>query len=696
MRHGLLVAAAALLVGAGAHLAHAQRGETVPTVETFVIEPGKPPPLAAFTVEHEVEGVHLSPSGRYVATIARLADKTHLIIEDLTGGGQPTSFPLEDTYVHDFLWVTDDRVVYRIGSRDIEVDFGFRGVEFKGAPQYLAMNRDFTNIVPLLGKSVAIKWQGSHRVSVSMTGLGAQRIHGDAQHVIMPFHKSQNVATSRSRNATGSGGQLDLLKVNVFTGESTVVGAGVQETLGWMVDRAGNPVIRLDTNRRQTELRIMTLQGADNARGWRESTRWRRDQVTGKPVGFSPLSPGPSPELYYVAGMPPGADRMGVHLYDLSKKAYVQEVFTDPGVDVEGAFFDPATGAFTGATVWTSLLDIKFADRKLQQHYNALKDFFSGHANVHISQISDDESVWLLFVGGVADPGAYYLYDMKAGSNTALRRVAPLMARFPLGPSQTVAWTAHDGVKLQGYLTLPPNSEGKKPPLIAYIHGGPEARDYPTYNPVVQFLATRGYAVFQPNFRGSSGYGHAFAQSGRRQWGRNMQTDINDGVDHLAAQGLVDATRSCIVGASYGGYAAQAGITLNPERYQCGVSFAGVSDLHQMMVWERNLEGADGLAYRYWVDQIGDPGKDKAEMDRYSPIKLIDRIDDPLLLVHGKEDFVVPVEQSQIMEKAMKRAGKDVRYVEIKEGDHSYADGTLEIYLKELDTFLGKHLPVTP
>jgi dipeptidyl aminopeptidase/acylaminoacyl peptidase len=241
---------------------------------------------------------------------------------------------------------------------------------------------------------------------------------------------------------------------------------------------------------------------------------------------------------------------------------------------------------------------------------------------------------------------------------------------------------------------MPPNlPEGAKPPLIVYPHGGPELRDMMTFHPVVQFLATRGYAVFQPNFRGSSGYGKAFIDAGNRQFGGTMQTDIADGVYQLIDEKRVDSARICILGESYGGYAALMGVVNYPHLYRCAVSSAGVTDLYRQVRWERDEEGANSEAYKYWVAKIGDPDRDMAAMKAASPLYNIAEIKVPILLMHGTDDQTVPFEQSDIMQKALKSSGRDQKIVVFQDAGHNLFSSNLEDYLKQLEEFFAKNLP---
>ena len=226
-------------------------------------------------------------------------------------------------------------------------------------------------------------------------------------------------------------------------------------------------------------------------------------------------------------------------------------------------------------------------------------------------------------------------------------------------------------------------------------HGGPEARDSYGYDFFVQFLAWRGYAVFQPNFRGSEGSGRTFANAGRRQWGRRMQDDVTDGVMRLIESGTADRNRMCIVGASYGGYAALAGATLTPDLYKCAVSIAGVTDLLDLLAAERRNAGRGSTRYSYSMALIGDPERDRDELIAVSPARQASRVNIPILLIHGSEDSIVPFEQSETMRDALQEAGKQVELIRLEDEGHAWSNWSRENrqrLLEETDRFLARHL----
>ena len=238
---------------------------------------------------------------------------------------------------------------------------------------------------------------------------------------------------------------------------------------------------------------------------------------------------------------------------------------------------------------------------------------------------------------------------------------------------------------------MPPGAATKDLPVVILPHGGPESRDVAEFDWLSQFLASRGYAVLQPQFRGSVGYGEKFRQAGYRQWGGLMQDDVSDGVRHLIATGVADPSRVCIVGASYGGYAALAGAAFTPELYACAVSISGVSDLPAMIGSTKKNYGSDSDSVAYWIDHIG-PATDPNTIAK-SPARSASTVRAPVLLLHGADDSVVPIQQSKAMQRALLEAGKPVTFVTLTGEDHWLSrSATRTRVLQELETFLAEHL----
>jgi dipeptidyl aminopeptidase/acylaminoacyl peptidase len=256
------------------------------------------------------------------------------------------------------------------------------------------------------------------------------------------------------------------------------------------------------------------------------------------------------------------------------------------------------------------------------------------------------------------------------------------------------AYKAADGLPLEGVLTLPPGRELKGLPLVVLAHGGPEQRARPGFDWLAQAFASRGYAVLTPNFRGSGGFGKAFRDAGFDQWGRKMQTDISDGVDALAAAGLIDPKRVCIMGLDYGGYAAVAGVTLQHGRYRCAVSFWGVFDLADM--FEHKVGGENLVAMKYWASFIG-VGKPDADIGGLSPVHHAAAADAPVLLVTTQPDWTILLDQAPGMQKALQAAGKPVELTRIDSKDWRLRSAAVRTaLLKAAMPFVEKHNPPDP
>jgi dipeptidyl aminopeptidase/acylaminoacyl peptidase len=307
---------------------------------------------------------------------------------------------------------------------------------------------------------------------------------------------------------------------------------------------------------------------------------------------------------------------------------------------------------------------------------------------------SDDRTRFVVFADSKTSPPVWYLFDKPRKELSLLGEAYPALKGVALGATRWITYKARDGLEIPAYLTLPPGApeRGAKAPLIVLPHGGPGARDGYGFDYLAQFLATRGYAVLQPQFRGSWGFGKAFEDAGRGEWGGKMQTDLLDGIAAVAASGDADPARVCIVGASYGGYAALAGVSLHPEAYRCAASIAGISDLGLFLVEAKRIYGEDGAGMEAWRTILGDAPTPK--LTAASPARQAASIRVPVLLIHGDKDTVVPIEQSQIMAQAMKQAGKPVEFVTLADENHYLTkSATRTQTLQALEVFLAKNLP---
>lgn len=356
------------------------------------------------------------------------------------------------------------------------------------------------------------------------------------------------------------------------------------------------------------------------------------------------------------------------------------------------ALFHPTTWRLAGFARQRDWQLYDYFDSKLAKLIEALPTYLDYEARLRPVDFAEDPRKMVVYREHLDDAGSYHFVDFSTGASVPLKQNYPDLPAQWIAEKKPVSYTAADGLLLHGYLTLPRGREAKNLPLIVLPHGGPEARDDIGFDWQAQTLASRGYAVLQPNFRGSSGYGQAFVKAGHGEWGRKMQTDLSDGVRWLATQGIVDARRVAIVGASYGGYAALAGATLDPGIYRCAVSIAGPSNMRGMIDFTATNAGYNNKSsgVLYWKQFMGDP----AQYDDISPDKQAAKAYCPILLIHGTDDTVVPIEQSQRMNHALHAAGKTVEFITFKSQDHweTYESSRVDM-MKAILRFLATYNP---
>ena len=366
-----------------------------------------------------------------------------------------------------------------------------------------------------------------------------------------------------------------------------------------------------------------------------------------------------------------------------------------PGYDVESATVDPWTERVIGGRYSDDKSEVHYFDQKLQALQEGLEKAFPG-LSVHQGSSNLDRDKLIVAVDGPHTPLTYYYLNRTTHQATEVASAWPALKSTDLGDEIAYPYKARDGLDIHAYLTLPPGKAPKNLPVVIMPHGGPNCcRDEIGFDWWAQFLTNRGYAVLQPNFRGSSGYGLKFEQAGFHEWGLKMQDDITDGVKKLIADGIADPKRICIVGASYGGYAAEAGATFSPDLYACAVSWAGVSDLSELILTGmRGPTDFDSKAYSALTEQIGSNANDYERLIATSPDHHADQVKCPILLMHGEADTTVRIDQSEMENKALLKAGKTVEFIRFTGGEDHYmnvADTRIRM-LKETERFLAKYI----
>jgi dipeptidyl aminopeptidase/acylaminoacyl peptidase len=601
--------------------------------------------------------VAISPSGRYLACIVRKSDGDVIIVEDLQSGSRKVVLgagtkdlgPQFDSRVNTVLWKTDERLLFRLSITPADgvswSSLRLNGIRKLGN-RLFALDRDGKNLVRMLADNHenALNWA---------MDLGAIRsmMPRDPHHILMVVD--------------GQGGR-SLYKVDVRSGAGEIAERPNLDVVDWWIDLDGVPIVRVSVG--GGTLRFYRREKGER---WKKyySVRLRelKEQNEYEPVGASDV-----PDKYYVLARPEGAQRRGVYLYDLVNESFGPPLAENANFDITSANISTDGKRVMRFCYLAHVRICETSDANVNAHMKGVRKYFKDSANVYVYDSSEDGQTLLLFVEGPSDPPAYYRYQVAAKNIQLVGHIAESMANKTLPTAKLIEYQSRDGTKLTGYLTRPPGAENAAGlPLVMMPHGGPEARDHLTFDPYVQYLAARGYAVFQPNFRGSDGFGRAFTESGYGQWGRKMQDDISDAVALLVADKTVDPARVCIVGASYGGYAALAGAALTPDLYKCAVSIAGIADLSAFLKTRRTLHGKKSELYSYWKKQIGDPDKDAERIAAVSPVLHVDSIKAPILLVHGDADEIVPFAQSVQMKKLLDKSGRKTELIELEDEGHS-------------------------
>lgn len=467
----------------------------------------------------------------------------------------------------------------------------------------------------------------------------------------------------------------EVARVDLATGAVRRVVAPRPPVRHWITDGRGS--VRLGL-------------GFDNGKG----TVYVRDPETGEltllarqglvdPQAFGPIGFGSNPAELYAIRLYDG--RYSLFHVDLERGGALSLMMTHPVYDVLGPLdLERGTRQLLGVRYLATHVQTHFFDgtAAVQQHW--IDEHIPGRAN-HVLERSRDRSRQLVWSESDVDPPSLFVLDVAGNALRPIGHLYPEAERGHLAPMQPVVYRARDGQAIAAYLTLPTDQQPIGLPAVVLAHGGPETRDFWRFDPLVQFLAAQGYAVLQMNFRGSAGYGIDFLAAGAGHWGGTVHNDITDGARWLAEEGYADAKRICIIGSSFGGYAALLGAARESSVYRCAASFGGVSDLVALAEFKERFEFAE-----IWRSRIG---SDPTVLAQMSPLALVDLIDAPVLLIHAPDDAVVPVQQSRRFAAALRRAGKRHEYLEVPTCDHDMtAASCRQAVFEAFGTFLKQWL----
>lgn len=600
-----------------------------------------------------MEGPELSPDGTKVAARIAIGGQQELAIITLDQSKPLATIALGGNDLNFWSWVNDSWLVAGVGATQL----------IEGGDWYIrrvvGISADGKKVTPIAFRDAA---QNADDV-VWTARDGTPRILLGMQ-------------TSIYRNFPGF--WPEVAEVNVSTGRRKTLVPGRENVFDWYADASG--AVRMGIGYNDLQRTSSLLYRADNRSAFRtiERANKRKDESLTVPALFL-ADPGKAVAFDESHGF------SAIYDLDLSSLALGNQIFGVAGYDLNGIIRDREGTGLAGVRYTDDRPRIHWFDRRMAQIQLEI-DKAVGDRQAQIVSWNQDWSRLLVHVGGADRPGTYYFYAPETGVMNVFASEYETLGAKPFNPVKTIRYKARDGLEIPAVLTLPRGREAKKLPLIILPHGGPFARDSETWDWWVQFLAERGYAILQPNYRGSSGYGTSFAEKGEGQWGLAMQDDLNDALDWAVKQDIADASRVCIAGASYGGYAAMRAAQRDGEKFRCAISYAGVSDLSSMMRYDSRF--LNHGRRRDWMNEQA------PDFRTVSPIHHAEEFSTPILLMHGKKDLRVQVKQSREMAEKLKSAGKEYRYVEQPLGDHHFSreEDRLQ-FLKEMEAFLAKHNP---
>ncbi|HEY6922685.1 MAG TPA: prolyl oligopeptidase family serine peptidase [Steroidobacteraceae bacterium] len=612
------------------------------------------PSLEVYGRLPSLENVALSPNGERLAMIRTIQNNRVLVVLSLTERkllGKPLNFG--EAKLRSLAWADDDNVMLITSSTTLPMGLIGRVSEWsmlsvldvntQKLRNYPDPDKSNIRIMNVINGDIMVRHLGGHTVLF---------IHG-----------------IYVENETLPG----LFKVDLSTNVQRLMRQGTEDTQGWLVDERGEVVAEEDYSSKDQHWRLLE----------RREGHLREIASGHEPIDIPELLGfGPAPGTVLMQMVEDGDP--------VWRQLSLQDGSFGPAMAERNSLEEPIEDRLTHRMIGGVHLGdtprYVFFDSTVQAWWNSILTGFDGEQVELVSASADFNKIIVRVNGSLHG----YLYDLMDIKTHRAERVGEVYEGLgnPLEVKR-IDYAAADGFEIPAYLTFPRGKPPTNLPLIVFPHGGPRARDTAQFDWWAQAMASQGYLVLQPNFRGSN-VTVSHTSAGFGEWGRKMQTDLSDGVRYLVKQGMVDPQRVCIVGASYGGYAALAGVTLDPGVYRCAVSVAGISDLKHML----QQSSSDSSERRFWNRYMGVSGPSDPVLQQISPIKHIDAINVPVLLIHGRDDTVVTFDQSRDMYDAMKRAKKDVEMVTLKKEDHwlSRSETRLEMLQSSVE-FLRAHNP---
>lgn len=662
-----------LLILLSLTLSFTSRGQESLTVDDFLASP-------------DLFDAEFSPDGRYLAMIIKEGKNRTLIIRDFDNDGFPITGMMSSAYSrpNSLSWANNERLIISIlvprrlneskFKRLSEKDPDFDIDDYPMVYRSIAMNVKVKNLSILVDHD---KYTSRNR---NMSNI-SNYLEDDDEHILMPLFGARS---------------KELHKVNIFTGKTKRIAKGTWRTYQYLSDENGRPTYRLDYYFFSKTIKVYEYTDDED---WEEVDEINLNQNDDEGInrdGLLLFGFGNNNELIY------RERSKETGYYEIIRRTRGGEKYdviaSLPNKDIHSPIFDRRSNRYLGYRIQDDVIRHVYDDPKIQVIYDKIVEQLH-YSNFNLWSSRTPGKRVIVNAYSADNPSSFYYFDYDTTKLTFLsdkyQRVKPQNLASPW----KLFYQTRDDIKISMYTLLPPNyKEGQKLPMVIIPHGGPHIRDSLEFDSLAQFISTRGYIVIQPNFRGSSGYGLEFEEAGYKQWGGIMQDDLTDAVKFMVDKGYADPKKVCIVGGSYGGYAALMGAVKTPDLYQCSVSLNGVTHLKDQIEFDIKTANAnEEKIEKYVYKRIGHPEKDSAMLDANSPALHADKIKIPILIIAGEKDNIVPIEQSEDMVEALEDNNKEHLYFELEDTGHNvfYYKEDIEKVFTEIEKFLAQHLQET-
>lgn len=598
-------------------------------------------PLRNFFRNPEKTQFNISPNGKYISFLAPYENRLNVFVQSETQQDEPIRISSQTKRdILSYFWKGSNTLIY---TQDTNGDENFH---------IYAANRDGT----------------SEQDLTPFEGVQA--------HIIdeLPNHDTDMLVALNKENPE----IFDVYQLNTQTAQLTLIVKNPGNVASWHTDHNG--IIKLATTSDGVNTSLI-YRTSENAPFKTIIELNFKQQISPQLFTFD------NKHLYALSNV--NRDKSALVLFDLENGKELQTIYEHPEVDISGVSYSTLNKKLTTVYYATDKVRWHFLDDQQHQQHQHIETLLGTNLEIYISGHSKDETKLIIRTASDTSLGAYYLYNVESKT---IKKLAELNQINPaeLCNMQPISYTSRDGLTIHGYLTIPNNTNSKNLPVVLNVHGGPWWRDNWGFNPEVQFLANRGYAVLQINFRGSTGYGRKFLESSFKQWGQTMQNDLSDGVNWLINQGIANPKKVAIYGASYGGYATLAGVTFTPDLYACAIDYVGVSNLITFLetippYWKPFLD----MMY----EMVGHPEHDRQMLEQYSPNLHAHKIKTPLFIAQGANDPRVKKSESDQMVQALKNQGVNVTYMVKDNEGHGFhnQENKFEFY-EAMEQFLAQYL----